>query len=106
MIQLIASIIFIGSLLGMAVILASKMPALVQLPKNGHHGFKKHGFIVKIENRIKHHHFHVFKKQLWLHKLLSFVKVWTLKTETKIDHLLHGIRKKAQQLDKELKKKK
>jgi len=82
------------------------MPVLATLPKNGHHGFKKHAFIVRIEKRAKELHFDFFHKQVWLHKLLSFIKVLTLKVETKIDHLLRALRKKAQELDKELKKKK
>ncbi len=106
MIQLIATIIFLGSILGIIIILYRKVPALVKLPQNGSYGFKKHEFIVNIENRIKHHHFYLFEKQMLLHKILSFFKVWTLKIETKIDHLLRGIRKKAQLLDKEGKKKK
>ena len=82
------------------------MPALVTLPQNGHHGFKKSEKMVAIEKKIKKFHFDFFRKQVYLHKLLSFAKVWILKLETQIDHLLHGIRKKAQELDKEIKKKK
>ena len=35
-----------------------------------------------------------FEKQIYLHKLLSWIKVMTLRVETKIDVLLHKIRKK------------
>ena len=38
-----------------------------------------------------------FEKQIFLHKLLSWVKVMTLKIETRVDALLHNIRRKAQQ---------
>jgi hypothetical protein len=106
MIELIALIIFIVSLLGIFFIVGKKVPVLVKLPQHGHHGIKKHALIVKIENKIKHHHFHLFEKQMLLHKILSFVKVWTLKIERRIDTLLHGIRKKAQELDKKHKGKK
>ena len=106
MLQLIVFIIFLISVVGILLVLYRKVPALVSLPRNGHHGFKKPQFIARIEKKIKAHHFHFFEKQMLLHKILSFTKVWTLKIETHIDAVLHGIRKKAQELDKEVKKKK
>jgi len=75
------------------------MPELAQLPKNGHHGIKKPLFLKKIEKRIQEHHFNIFEKKAPLHKLLSKMKVWILKTEMVIDKLLHGIRKNAQELE-------
>jgi len=104
-IQLIAFIIFLVSFLGIVFVLYKKAPALARLPQRGHHGFKKSRFIMRIEKKIQDVHFRIFSKQVWLHKLLSWVKVWTLKVETRIDTLLHRIRKKAQQLDREVKKK-
>ncbi len=100
MIQLIAFIIFLISVAGFAVILAKKIPVLVQLPQNGHHGFKKHESIVKLEKRLKSLHFDFFHKQIWLQKFLSKFRIWILKAERNIDVLLHGMRKKAQELDK------
>src|ERR1700733_6604723 len=97
MIQLIASIIFFVSLATLGVVLYRKMPVLVTLPKNGHHGFKKPGFVAKLEQQIKAHHFAIFEKKVPLHKFLSKAKVWILRIETKIDHMLHGIRKNAQE---------
>ena len=102
-IQLIAFIILTGSLLGIFFILYKKIPILSGLPKNGHHGFKKNEFILNIEKKIKYNYFHFFEKQMLLHKLLSKFRVWILKIERKVDVLLHGIRKKAQELDKEVK---
>ena len=106
MLQLLAFIIFIVSFFGVVFVLYKKIPVLVQLPQNGYHGLKKPDFILRIEKKIKDHHFHFFEKQMLLHKLLSRAKVWILKIETKVDDLLHGIRKKAQELDKEIKKRK
>ena len=106
MVQLIALIIFILSSAMVVFLLYKKMPELIMMPKNGHHGIKKPDLIAKIEKEIKRHHFHFFEKQMLLHKLLSKIKIWTLKLETKVDHLLHGIRKKAQELDKKTKKRK
>ena len=106
MIQLIALSIFIVSLAVVVFMLNRKIPVLVKLPQDGHHGLKKHKIILNTEKKIKDFHFNFFKKQIYLHKFLLIVKVLTLKIETKIDALLHGIRKKAQQLDKEINKKK
>ena len=106
MVQLIVFIIFILSTLGIFLILFRKTPLLVNLPKNGHHGIKKPKIVLIIERKIKDTHFHFFQKQMLLHKLLSWMKVVALKLETKIDHILHGIRKKAQEMDKEIKRKK
>ena len=46
------------------------------------------------------------EKQIFMHKFLSWTKVMTLKIETRIDALLQKIRKKAQQVDKEISDKK
>jgi len=79
---------------------------LAALPQNGHHGIKKIELVATIEKKIKDFHFKFFHKQVFLHKILSFIKVLTLKIERKIDASLHGIRKKAQEIDKQVKKKK
>ena len=100
MIQLIVFIIFIVSAGGLIFLLYKKVPVLVELPENGHHGIKKPKFVLKIEEKVKEKYLHIFEKKTPLHKLLSKTKVWVLKTETKIDNILHGIRKNAQELDK------
>ena len=56
--------------------------------------------VSKIGKKVKSSYFHFFEKQMLMHKLLSITKVWTLRAERKIDSLLHGIRKKAQEIDK------
>ena len=106
MAQLIALIIFIFSVLGMVYILCKKIPVLTELPQNGHHGFEKPEFILNVEKTIKDRHFHFFKKQMLLHKLLSKLRVLILKVEKRIDIILGSIRKKAQELDKKVKNKK
>lgn len=75
------------------IILARKIPVLAGLPQNGTTGLRKHRVIADWENKFKNI-LVAFEKQIWLHKILSFVKVLTLKIETKVDHLLHNIRKK------------
>lgn len=106
MVQLIAFLIFLLSLVAIAVILYKKIPVLVQLPQNGHHGFKKHHLIEKAEKNVKDFHFNLFHKKTYLHKLLSKMRVLILKLERKIGETLHVIRKNAQELDKKNGKKK
>ncbi len=101
MITLIFSIIFIISLGAVLFILTRKIPVLNTLPKDGGRGIgiKKHGFILSLEDRFSEMAL-VFRKQILLHKILSWAKCWVLKIEVKIDHLLHNIRKKAQESKK------
>jgi len=105
MITTIVSIIFICSFGGILFILANKIPVLEKLPQNGESNLKKGKIALKTEEKIKNF-YNLFKKQIILHKFLSWVKCLTLKIETRIDTLLQKIRKKAQQADKELKDKK
>ncbi|MCX6721144.1 MAG: hypothetical protein NT026_00865 [Candidatus Staskawiczbacteria bacterium] len=93
MVELIVTIIFVLSFVGVLLILVRKIPALNTLPQNGSMGIKNHHFIAGIENRFKGV-LAAFENQIYLHKLLSWVKVMTLKVETKVDHLLRKIRQK------------
>lgn len=106
MIQLVTFIVFVLSSALLVIILYKKIPALVQLPRNGHHGFKKPKFVSRWEKKLKDTHFKVFKKQVVLHKLLSKAKVWILKMENQIDNRLHGIRKNNQKFQKNPRRKK
>ena len=103
MIQLIALIIFVVSLGGVLLILIRKMPVLVELSQNGKTGIRNHHVILNIENRIKKI-FVLFEKQIFWHKFLSWVRCLVIKIEVQIDHLLRRIRRKAQQVDKDIKK--
>ena len=105
LIESIILIIFVISLGGILFILARKLPVLNSLPQNGSTGIREHHIIINIENKIKNV-FVYFEKQIYMHKFLSWVKVITLKIETRIDALLQKIRKKAQQVDRENKDKK
>ena len=91
MVELISIIILIVSLAGIAVILYRKIPILVELPEVVEKPPRENIFLV-INKKIKE----VFPKQIVLQKILSWIKILTLKIETKIDKLLHIVRKKAQ----------
>jgi len=96
MFELIALTILILSLGGVLFILYKKIPGLITLPQNGKIDFRNNRHFSKVEEKIKSV-FLVFEKQILLHKFLSWVKCIILKIEVKIDHLLHNIRKKAQE---------
>jgi len=99
MVELVISIIFILSFGGVLFILVRKISVLNSLPQNGTTGIKKHKIILNAENKIKDTLIY-FEKQIFFHKILSWGKIMTLKIETRIDVLLHKIRRKAQQVDK------
>jgi len=99
MIELIIFVIFILSFAGLLFIFWRKMAVVNSLPSNGTTGIRKHRIILDIENKIKNV-FVFFEKQIFMHKFLSWVKIMTLKIETRVDHLLHKLRKKAQEADK------
>lgn len=105
MLQLISLVIFLLSTLLIALILNKKIPALNKLSRNGHHGIKKAKFILDMEKRFKDFHFNFFRKQVFFHKMLSKLRIWVLRTERKISELLQGLREKAQELDKQAKRK-
>ena len=75
-------------------ILARKIPVLNNLPHNGTTGIKKHHYILEMERKIKGIAV-FFEKQIYLHKFLSFVKVMTLKIETKVDKSLQEYQKES-----------
>ena len=102
--ELIFLIILVCGLAGALFILFRKMPMLNSLPQNGSIGIRKHRIILDIEAKIKDVSL-FFEKQIFLHKFLSWIKVATLKVETRVDVLLHKIRRKAQQIEKEKKDK-
>ncbi len=104
MLQLIALIIFLISLAGLSFILFRKIPALATLPKNGGTGLRELHLVAKIEDKVGDF-YTAFRKQIFLHKILSWVKSMTLKLEVKIDSVLHKIRRKAQEIDNATSKK-
>ena len=104
-IELIILIIFACSLAGILFVLAFKIPALNSLPHNEDAGIRKNRIVLNVENKVKDI-LVSFEKQIFFHKFLSWLKVMTLRTETKVDHLLHGIRRKAQKVDKKISDKK
>ena len=96
-------IIFIISLGGVALILARKIPHLVELNLKSGSSLQKNILILGVQNRVKDF-FIFFEKQLLTYKVLSWSKIAILKIETHIDALLHKARAKAQQKSRNSKK--
>jgi len=93
MVGLISIVILFLSLIGMAVILLRKMPDLCKLPEkniafgnNLTNGFKNG---VKKLPGVKN-----FSYELYLQKLLSRIRIITLKTESKTGNWLERLRQK------------
>jgi len=103
MIELIATIIFIISIGGILFILSRKIPVLVSLPQELPGEVKKNKIFVIIYDKINKV-LDSFKKQIFLHKLLTKFKIIILRIENRIDILLHKIRKRTQQRDSKDKK--
>lgn len=91
-VESIVLIILVVSVGGILLMIIQKMPALNSLPQNGNTGIREHRAFLCCERKIKAV-LNFFDKQIFLHKLLSWIKILTLKIETKVDGLLHKIRK-------------
>jgi len=96
MAELIAAITLIGSILGMVIIIFRKIPVLAQLPEiSPSPGFNAR--IRKILERIRiTKHFKLPPFEIFLQKILSKIKILTLKIETKTESWLRKLREKTQ----------
>ncbi len=106
--MIIASVIFsifVISLGGLIFILARKISVLVVLPQDGSVKGYKGKFMLAVESKAKEF-FIFFEKQIFLHKFLLWIKIMVVKVETKIDQLLHKVRRRAQEVNKKVSGKK
>jgi len=96
MLELIALIIFLGSVFGMASVLIKKIPILVEMPEVVE-GQKKEGLASKIKGGFKGLPLirDIFSG-IFLQKTLSKTRVLTLKIESKIAGWLQKLRVKSQ----------
>ncbi len=96
MAELIATIILIISFVGILVILFWKIPALINLPIQKKESFHESLFL-RLSNIIKNSS---LLKSLsldnFLHKLLSKIRVLTLKTDNKTTNWLQRLRQRSQ----------
>ena len=93
--ELAALIILFGSLLGMGAIIVRKIPVLVGLPEV----IKKPSgepFWLKLNRKIKNiPGFKSFSYEIFLQKLLSKIRILSLKTDNKTFNWLQKLREKS-----------
>ena len=89
--------IFVVSLGIVMLMLIHKLPAVFSLPQNGQPKIQDHKIFFHLKERAKNVLL-AFEKQVFLHKALSWVKIMTIRLETKIDRLLHKIRRRNQKM--------
>lgn len=101
MIQLIATIIFIISVLGILIVLLRKIPILVGLPEvveKPKAEVQTPGLKDKIKDALHIRIINKYFDKILVQKTLSCCKIWILKIEKRIDNLLQKLRKKSQEI--------
>jgi len=95
--EIAAIIILLSSLIGIGVILFRKIPALAELPEVSASHFNWKGVFLKLRGRARIlNPFKSFSSEIFLQKMLSKIRILTLRTENKTDNWLQRLRKKAQ----------
>ncbi len=93
MVTLIVTIILICSFLGILVILWRKVPLLIQLPKTE---VVSTSFSFKIKEKIKSLRvIKIIPSEVFLQKILSKFRIFTLKTEQKTAQWLQKLRERS-----------
>jgi len=94
--EIIATTILVGSLLGIGIVILRKIPVLVELPKTPAE-FNLKENLLKLKEKISTlHPFKYFSDKIFLQKILSKIRILTLKTENKTDNWLQKLREKSQ----------
>ena len=94
MLELIAVIILVCSLIGVGVIIFRKIPVLLTLPETL---VQKESFISKLKERLKKlSPFRNFSYEIFLQKILTKVRILSLRTDNKTFNWLQKLREKAQ----------
>lgn len=96
MIEIIAIIILVISLFGMVIILFRKVPVLVELPEIAEKPLLR-DFCQKLKEKITNLlPLKTFSSEIFIQKILSKIRVLTLRIENKIAGHLQKLREKAQ----------
>ena len=97
MVILIAFFVFIMSLFGALAIAYQKMPVLINFPVTKERGFNKN-WTIKIKDRINDISFvKNFSYEIFLQKILSRIKILTLRADNKTSNWLQSAREKCKQ---------
>ena len=95
--ELVAVIILFASLSGMGVIVFRKIPVLVGLPEIPAAGINWDGIFRKLKEKIKIlNPFKSFSHEFFLQKILSKIRILSLKSENKTGNWLQKLREKSQ----------
>ena len=95
MLELIIKVVFFSSAFGIIFILYRKIPALVVLTEET--SAVRQPLMVKLGTKIKNiSFFKSFSFEMLLQKILSKIKVLTLKTENRVSRWLEALRERAQ----------
>ena len=87
MLEIISLLIFIISLTGLIIIIRRKVPVLAELNPQE----PRSGFLSRFKNK------NPASKELFLHKILSKVRILTLKTDNKTTEWMKKLREKSQE---------
>lgn len=98
--ELIATIVFLGNLIGMGVILFRKIPILSELPE-GNPPLASQNLFLKLKQKLGP--IKTISSEKVLQKFLSKLKILTLKTENKTSDWLERLRQKSLKEKKNLK---
>jgi hypothetical protein len=94
--ELIAFIILIGSFLGVAVLVCRKIPVLVELSEAALPQTNWREAVLSLAKKIKNSSpFKDFSAEVFLQKILSKVRILTLKTDNKTSSWLQKLREKS-----------
>lgn len=93
MIELISLIILVGSIIGIGIIIYQKIPLLLELPETVPFHFGWRTLLPKIKNFFP---FKEFSAEIFLQKVLSKVRILTLKTDSKTSSWLQKLRARSQ----------
>jgi len=94
MVELIALIIFFGSFMGISAILYRKIPLLAELPETSEDFKLKRRFLL-LKEKIKNFKTKLPSFDIVLQKILSKIRILTLKLESKISNWLQKLREKS-----------
>ncbi len=90
--EIISGIILFISLVGLGVIVFRKIPILAELPETSPSHFSWRNFLLKMKNLTP---FKEFSTELFLQKILSKIRILTLKTDNKTSNWLQRLRERA-----------
>lgn len=95
--EIITEIILFCSLLGMGIIILRKIPVLSELPEIPVDRINWKDILLNLKERIKNlSPFKSFSHEVFLQKILSKIRILSLKSENKIGSWLQKLRERAQ----------